>query len=157
MLAYEENPGKVERADLVVGLSSHNNAGNIALSTEQAAKGLRDHFGNKNSVIINCDNHSEDGTKEAFLRTPSEIPKIYLSSPPGMVGRGYNLRNLTAKAVELQAQSVIVVDASRHHRGHDQDLVGPAPLAPLPHDREPDLRRLTAGRGHADARRPNTS
>jgi len=112
MLAYEENPGKVERADLVVGLSSHNNAGNIGLPTEQAARGLIDHFGEKNSVIVNCDNHSEDGTKEAFLQTASEIPKIYLSTPPGMIGRGYNLRNLTAKAVELEAQAVIVVDAA---------------------------------------------
>ena len=111
MQAYEENPGKVVRADLVVGLSSHNDAGSIALPTEQAARGLAEYFGEKNSVIINCDNHSEDGTKEAFLQAVSDIPKIYISTPPGMVGRGYNLRNLTAKAVELQAQAVIVVDA----------------------------------------------
>ena len=76
MLAYEENPGEVARADLVVGLSSYNNAGNIGLPTEQAARGLIDHFGEKNSVIINCDNHSEDVNKEAFLQTASEIPKI---------------------------------------------------------------------------------
>jgi len=111
MLAYEENPEKVERADLVVGLPSHNNAKNIAFPTAQAARGLLDHFGDKNSVIINCDSHSQDGTKEAFLQTPSEIPKIYLSTPPEMVGRGYNLRNLIAKALELQAQAIVVVDA----------------------------------------------
>lgn len=111
MLAYEENPEKVERADLVVGLSSHNSAEHIALPTAEAAKGLLDHFADKNAVIINCDNHSEDGTKERFLQTPTDIPKIYLSTPPGVVGRGYNLRNLTAKAVELQAQAVIVLDA----------------------------------------------
>ena len=111
MLAYEENPEKVERADLVVGLSSHNRAEHIALPTAEAAKGLLDHFADKNAVIINCDNHSEDGTKERFLQTPTDIPKIYLSTPPGVVGRGYNLRNLTAKAVELQAQAVIVLDA----------------------------------------------
>ena len=111
MLAYEENPEKVERADLVVGLSSHNSAEHIALPTAEAAKGLLDHFADKNAVIINCDNHSEDGTKERFLQTPTNIPKIYLSTPPGVVGRGYNLRNLTAKAVELQAQAVIMLDA----------------------------------------------
>ena len=111
MLAHEENPEKVERADLVVGLSSHNSAEHIALPTEEAAKGLVDHFANKNAVIINCDNHSEDGTKERFLQTPTKIPKIYLSTPPGIVGRGYNLRNLTAKAVELEAQAIIVLDA----------------------------------------------
>ena len=111
MLAYEENPEKVERADLVVGLPSHNDAAHIAHPTAQADKGLLDYFGDKSSVIINCDNHSEDGTKEAFLHTPTEIPKIYLSTPPGTVGRGYNLRNLAAQAVELQAQAVIVLEA----------------------------------------------
>ncbi|UCG12968.1 MAG: glycosyltransferase [Deltaproteobacteria bacterium] len=119
MLAYEENPDKVERADLVVGIPSHNEAKNIGHSTAQAAKGLLDHFGGRNSVIINCDNHSEDGTKEVFLQTTSEVPKVYLSTPPGIVGRGYNLKNLIAKAVELQAQAVIVVSG---------DLNGITPL-----------------------------
>ena len=80
MLAFEENPERVERSDLVVGIPSHNEAENIAHPTEQAAKGLLDHFGGKNSVIINCDNHSEDGTKDAFLQAVGEIPKIYLSN-----------------------------------------------------------------------------
>jgi hypothetical protein len=111
MRAYEENPEKVERADLIVGLPSHNNAEIIAAPTAAAAKGLLDHFAEKNSVIVNCDNHSEDGTKEAFLQTPTEIPKIYLSTPPGKVGRGHSLRNLIAKAVELEAEAVIVVSA----------------------------------------------
>jgi hypothetical protein len=111
MLAFEENPEGVKRADLVVGIPSHNEAENIAHPTEQAAKGLLDHFGGKNSAIINCDNHSEDGTKEAFLQASGEIPKIYLSTPKGTVGRGHNLRNLIAKAVQLQAEAIIVVDA----------------------------------------------
>jgi len=111
MLAYEENPEKVERADLVVGLPSHNDAEIITGPTAEAARGLLDHFGDKNSVIINCDNHSEDGTKEAFLQTSTEIPKIYLSTPAEKAGRGYSLRNLIAKAVELKAEAVIVVNA----------------------------------------------
>ena len=106
MLAFEENPQQVEQADWVVGIPSHNNADSITHPTVQAAQGLLDHFGDKNSVVINCDNHSEDGTKEAFFQAPTEVPKIYLSTPPGVVGRGYNLRNLIVKAVELQAQAV---------------------------------------------------
>ena len=111
MLAYEENPEQVEQADLVVGLPSQNDVENIAHPTGETARGLVEHFGGKNSVIINCDNHSEDGTKEAFFQTPTEIPKIYLSTPAGMVGRGHILRNLIAKAVELKAEAVIVVNA----------------------------------------------
>ena len=80
MLAHEENPEKLERADLVVGIPSYNEARTIAHQTAQAAAGLLDYFGNKNSVLINCDSHSEDGTKEAFLQTATDIPKIYLST-----------------------------------------------------------------------------
>ncbi|MBT8407760.1 MAG: glycosyl transferase, partial [Deltaproteobacteria bacterium] len=73
MLAFEENPQQVEQADWVVGIPSHNNADSITHPTVQAAQGLLDHFGDKNSVVINCDNHSEDGTKEAFLTAPGEV------------------------------------------------------------------------------------
>ena len=37
--------------------------------------------------------------------------KSALSTPAGMVGRGYNLRNLIARAVELKSEAVIVVNA----------------------------------------------
>jgi hypothetical protein len=110
VLAYEENPEKVERADLVVGISSHNGAQLIVHATEQAAKGLVEFFGGKNSVIINCDDHSEDGTKEAFLKTATGVPRIYLSTPPETIGRGRSLRNLVVKAVQLQAKAVVLVN-----------------------------------------------
>jgi hypothetical protein len=111
-LAYEENPEKVERADVVVGISSSDSAEFIGHTAEQAARGLLDYFGSKNSVIINADSDSRDRTKEVFLGTTTEAPKIYLSTPPGIKGRGHNLRNLVIKAVELKAQAVIVVDAT---------------------------------------------
>lgn len=111
-LAYEENPEKVERADLVVGISSANGAGFIGHTAEQAARGLLDYFGSKNSVIINVDSDSRDSTKDVFLGTPTEVPKVYLSTPPGTRGRGHNLRNLVIRAAELKAQAVIVVDTT---------------------------------------------
>jgi hypothetical protein len=111
-LAYEENPEKVERAEVVVGISSGDGSELIGPTTEQAARGLLDHFGSKNSVIINVDSDSRDKTKDVFLATPTEVPKLYISTPPQMRGRGHNLRNLVVKAVELKAQAVIVVDAT---------------------------------------------
>ena len=45
MLALEENPENVERADLVVGLPSHNDAMIIANPTAATARGLLEHFG----------------------------------------------------------------------------------------------------------------
>jgi glycosyltransferase involved in cell wall biosynthesis len=63
------------------------------------------------TVIINCDNNSPDNTRQAFLDTRTKTPKIYLSTGPGIKGKGNNLRNLFEKVVELKARAVVVVDA----------------------------------------------
>jgi hypothetical protein len=97
---------------VVVGISSSDSAEFIGHTAELAAKGLLDYFGSKNSVIINVDSDSKDRTKEVFLGTTTEVPRIYLSTPPGTKGRGHNLSNLVSKAAELKAEAVIVVDAA---------------------------------------------
>jgi glycosyltransferase involved in cell wall biosynthesis len=105
------NPSHITEVDVIVGIPSYNEADNIAFPTDVASRGLREHFSNKSSVIINVDNHSPDGTKEVFLNTPTEVPKIYISTAPGVKGKGNNFRNLFEAAVELNAKAVIVVDA----------------------------------------------
>jgi len=107
----EENPSEVRSADLIVGIPSYNEAELISYPTQMANEGLIKYFGDKNSVIINCDNNSPDGTREAFMDTPTEVPKIYLSTPPGVKGKGNNFRNLFNKSCDLGAQAVVVVDA----------------------------------------------
>jgi glycosyltransferase involved in cell wall biosynthesis len=107
----EENPNDVRTADLVVGIPSYNEAKLISYPAQMASEGLIKYFGHKNSVIINCDNNSPDGTGDAFLNTPTEVPKIYLSTPPGVKGKGNNFRNLFKKCCDLGAQAVLVVDA----------------------------------------------
>jgi glycosyltransferase involved in cell wall biosynthesis len=107
----EENPENVRAVDLIVGIPSYNEAELISYPTEKASEGLIKYFGDKNSVIINCDNDSRDGTRQAFLNTQTEVPKIYLSTPPGVRGKGNNFKNLFRKSCELGAQAVIVVDA----------------------------------------------
>jgi len=72
---------------------------------------LLEYFGSLSSVVINCDNNSADGTKEAFFSAAGEIPKIYLSTPPGVRGKGNNLRNLFEKVRELEANVVVVIEA----------------------------------------------
>ncbi len=111
MSDQESNPDNVKSADIVVGIPSFNEAALIGYPTKQASLGLRQYFGDKKSVIINCDNHSKDGTKEAFLKTPTEVPKIYISTPPDVRGKGNNLRNLFNKVYELEAAACLVVDA----------------------------------------------
>jgi len=107
----EENPRHVEHAELVVGIPSLNEADLIHYPTARADEGLRSFFPDKQSVIINCDNASPDETRGAFLRVQTETPKIYLSTPEGVLGKGNNLFNLFQRALELGAKAIVVVDA----------------------------------------------
>jgi glycosyltransferase involved in cell wall biosynthesis len=111
MAFSEENPRQISKADMVVGIPSYNEAERIGYVTAQASQGLTEFFADMKCVLINCDNHSVDGTKEAFFSVPTKIPRIYLSTPPGVQGKGSNFRNLLEKVIELEAQAVVVVDA----------------------------------------------
>lgn len=106
-----ENPEQVKKADFIVGIPSFNEADSISYPTQMASKGLCKFFPDKKSVIINMDNNSPDGTKTAFLNTPTDVPKIYISTPGDTRGKGNNLRNLFEAVVELEAKAAVVVDA----------------------------------------------
>jgi len=106
-----DNPDGVKSADIVVGIPSLNEADSIHVPTAAAAAGLQEFFPQYRSVIINVDNHSEDGTKETFFNTSTQCPKVYISTAEGVRGKGNNVRNLFGAAVELGAQAVVVVDA----------------------------------------------
>jgi glycosyltransferase involved in cell wall biosynthesis len=107
----EVNPDKIKKCEMVVCIPSYNEADSISYPLTQADMGLKKYFGDKTSVIINCDNNSPDDTKQAFLNTPTDTPKIYISTPPGVKGKGNNFKNLFQKVVELKAKAVVVVDA----------------------------------------------
>ncbi len=111
MSLYEENPHQINKADFIVAIPSYNEGETIGHTTEQVARGLVEHFGDLNCVIVNCDNQSTDGTKDAFFAARSEIPRIYISTPPGMKGKGNNLRGLFEKTRELEARAVVVIEA----------------------------------------------
>lgn len=111
MAFYEENPKEVTRADIVVGIPSYNEVESIARTVEQVDKGLAEYFPDYNCVIINMDNHSTDGTREAFFSAPGKYPRIFLSTAPGVRGKGYNLRNFFEKASKLSPKALAVVEA----------------------------------------------
>ena len=111
MFEKEANPDNIEKAELVVSIPSYKEADSISYPTTQASEGLVKYFPDKSSVIINCDNNSPDKTKETFLNTPTQVPKIYISTPPGVQGKGNNFKNLFQKIVDLKAEAVVVVDA----------------------------------------------
>jgi len=104
-------PQNVQKADIIVGIPSYNEADCIPFVTEQAAIGLQTYFRDYSCALINCDNYSQDDTKGAFLNVETETPKIYISTPKGVKGKGNNFRNLFSKAVELEAKAIVVVDA----------------------------------------------
>ncbi|MDF1555770.1 MAG: hypothetical protein P1P84_22035 [Deferrisomatales bacterium] len=106
-----ENPDGITRVDMVVGIPSKNEADAIAFPTEQASLGLTQYFGDKKVVIVNCDNASTDGTKEAFFAAPCQVPRVYVSTPAGVAGKGNNFHNLFRLVRDLKAQAAVVVDA----------------------------------------------
>ncbi len=111
LLIKEGEINDLSSVELIVGIPSYNEADNISFVTEQADKGLKKYFGDKKAVIVNVDNNSPDGTKQAFLETKTETPKLYVSTPPGVKGKGNNFFNLF-KLVEISgAKAVVVVDA----------------------------------------------
>lgn len=111
MFQREENPNNITSADIVVGLASYNEADSIAYPTEQASIGLTKYFGDKSSVILNCDNASPDGTEQVFMNTKTDVPKIFVTTPPNTPGKGYNFENMFRKVLELDAKVLVCVDA----------------------------------------------
>jgi glycosyltransferase involved in cell wall biosynthesis len=111
MFDHEVNPDRIEKAELIVAIPSYNEADSISYPVFQVSEGLFRYFPDKTTVIINCDNNSPDNTKKTFLEAPAKVPKIYISTEPGVKGKGNNFRNLFQKVVDLEAKAIIVVDA----------------------------------------------
>ncbi|MCD6085530.1 glycosyltransferase [bacterium] len=105
------NPKKIKKADLVIGIPSYNEAKTIGFVTSKIAFGLKKYFSSKKSVIINVDNHSPDGTKKEFFKAKIDIPRIYISTPKNIKGKGYNFYNLFLAIKKLKAKVGVVVDA----------------------------------------------
>lgn len=106
-----EKSSPIDHADIIVGMPSYNEADYISFVTQMADEGLTTYFSDKSAAIVNADNHSMDGTKEAFLGTPTKTPKIYVSNPKGNKGKGNNAKNLFKTACEFTAKAVVMVDA----------------------------------------------
>jgi len=112
LVAEIVNPAGIAEADLAVAVISRHEAGRIALPTMKAALGLSRAYPELKAVLINCDNASRDGTREAFLAAETEVPLIYVSSPPGLAGRGLNIQNAMTMADRLRVKALAVVDAN---------------------------------------------
>ncbi|OHB66964.1 MAG: hypothetical protein A2V70_03205 [Planctomycetes bacterium RBG_13_63_9] len=92
-------------------IPSYNEADSIAHPTRVVSEGLRKHFPDRNSVIINVDAASPDGTEAVFLATETEVPKIYITTPEDTSGKGWCLANGFRRAYSLGARAIVCVDA----------------------------------------------
>lgn len=99
------------KADIIVGIPSYKESENIGFVAEQVDKGLLKYFPDKKCLIVNVDNDSPDGTRDTFLGAQTKTPKIYISTPRGVKGKGRNFHNLFKLTGKVKASKVMVVDA----------------------------------------------
>ena len=83
-----------DTVDIIVGIPSYNEADSISYVVRQADEGLTKYFPHKSCKIVNVDNNSPDNTRDVFLKTETITEKVYLSTPPGVQGKGNNFFNL---------------------------------------------------------------
>jgi len=103
---------KIKTADIMVGISSYNNAHTINYVIYQAAKGLETHFLKLKSAIFISDGNSTDGTLETVkaMRLPfqvSIIPATYV----GTSGKGSAVKAIFEAAKFLKTKAVVLVDS----------------------------------------------
>jgi len=122
-----EQIGRLERADIMVGIPSFRNAGTIGYVVRAAHAGLVQYFPDLRPVIVNADAGSPDGTQQVVIETepPDYIEQILLVRPTnrlqrvsltypevnGMGGKGAALRTIFEIAAALDVQALVVVDS----------------------------------------------
>lgn len=102
-----------EKYDVVVGIPSYHEAETIGHVAEAAGRGLEKYFPGLRTVVVNCDNRSPDGTREAFLAAPfpKGVDRKYIATPEGVRGKGNNFWNLFNFCEKAEARTIVVVDA----------------------------------------------
>lgn len=102
--------GAIGSFEVVVGISSYNNASTIGFVTETASRGLIEYYGGK-GIIINSDGNSKDSTRDIFNKTDTgEIKKISFLYE-GIPGKGSAVRAILEVARAVNAKLVVLLDA----------------------------------------------
>jgi glycosyltransferase involved in cell wall biosynthesis len=114
---------EIRRADIVVGIPSYNNSKTIGHVVQAAYAGLAKYFPGLNSIIVNSDGGSKDGTPDVVTRTNLQDTQLLMLSTPlkpvhrlsfpyhGIPGKGSAFRMLFQMASLLEARACVVVDS----------------------------------------------
>jgi glycosyltransferase involved in cell wall biosynthesis len=110
-------------ADIVIGIPSYNNAATIGHVVAAAQAGLEKYFPQYRGVIVNSDGSSQDGTRDAVLKTGLDKGQLLLVTTPlfpvhrlsfpyhGIPGKGSAFRLIFQIAHRLGAKACAVVDS----------------------------------------------
>jgi len=96
---------------IVTGIPSFNEAENISFVAGEIEKGLTRFFDPSKCLIVNMDSDSEDGTKESFLKTPTQTVKKYINTGKRPRGKGENLLKLFEFSQDMGADYIATIDA----------------------------------------------
>jgi glycosyltransferase involved in cell wall biosynthesis len=114
---------KLKKADIVVGIPSYNNSRTIPHVVRAVSAGLAKYFSKYNSILINSDGGSGDGTPDLVKETTVEDFETILIEHPvypvskiitpyhGIPGKGSAFRTIFAIADLLEAKACAVVDS----------------------------------------------
>ncbi|HOG28697.1 MAG TPA: cell wall biosynthesis glycosyltransferase [Vicinamibacterales bacterium] len=114
---------QIGRADIVVGIPSYQSAATIGHVVQAAQTGLAKYFPSAQSVILNADGGSTDGTPAVVESTSGPDTVLVMVSQPerpiqrftipyhGLPGKGSAFRTIFAAAEALGATACAVVDS----------------------------------------------
>jgi glucosylglycerate synthase len=108
------------RYDIVVGIPTREEAATVGAVAEACDAGLRSFAPGARAAIVNADNASADGTREAFLAARTSCERVHLST--GERGKGRNVRAILRFAREAGADRVALIDGDLSEP--DPDWVG---------------------------------
>ena len=114
---------EVQKADILIGIPSYNNARTIGHVVRAVMAGLAKYFPNVKAVMVNSDGGSTDGTQDEVRRVQIEDFRTILTSHPvnpiqkivtpyhGIPGKGSAFRAIFEAARILKAKACAVVDS----------------------------------------------
>jgi len=96
---------------IAICIPTFNEQKTISNTTKIINEGLKYLSKKFQTFIVNCDNYSDDNTKQEFLNTETRSTKIYISTKKGKIGKGRNLFNFFEYCKKNNIDYAATIDA----------------------------------------------